>query len=506
MATCKSNKIDSNVTGLRFAEEECLKLLPTAPKWYALEPNSYSDFGGQISTIARNPINPSRQQKKGVTTDLEASGGFNQDLTFSNTTRLLQGFFFADIRERGATAGMNAVAPVVISEMSSTQIKGASALATSFPKGSLILTEGFGKATNNGLKYVSEASDTDLTIDGGLEVDTELSKATIKQVGYRFEAGTVSMKLNSKLAYIEATATLPTLGFIPGEWVFLGSDSTTGAFKKNTGFARISRVTDTTIEFDKTSWTPEVEEGTDLSIEVYFGDILRSEHEYEKIKRRTYQLERVLGNDSDGQMSEYLVGAVPNEFTLNIAQADKVSADMSFVATDAEQRTGKVGPKAGTRVEPLTESAFNTSSDFSRIKLSLVNEEDSAPTPLFAFATELSLSINNNVSANKAVGVLGAFDTSAGTFEVSGSLTAYFADVQAAQAVRNNSDVTLDIIMSKPNKALLWDIPLLSLGDGRLNIEQDQAITIPLELNAAQSRFGHTLLFQSFAYLPNSAN
>ena len=63
-------KIDSNVTGLRFAEEVSIGVLaqeeaaPSNTDWTPLEPNTYADFGGQISTVARNPINPSRQRRR----------------------------------------------------------------------------------------------------------------------------------------------------------------------------------------------------------------------------------------------------------------------------------------------------------------------------------------------------------------------------------------------------------------------------------------------------------
>ena len=188
---------------------------------------------------------------------------------------------------------------------------------------------------------------------------------------------------------------------------------------------------------------------------------------------------------------------------INIPSAEKVNIDMSFVALDNEQRTGLQGVKAGDRPTNVPEAFFNTSTDFTRIKLSLASGVN--PTPLFAFATEMTLSVNNNVTPDKAIGVLGAFDTTAGTFEVGGNLTVYFADITAVQAVRNNSDVTLDIIMAKKNKALLIDVPLLTLGDGRLSIEQDASITLPLETMAAESKFGHTLMFQSFPYLPDIA-
>ena len=46
---------------------------------------------------------------------------------------------------------------------------------------------------------------------------------------------------------------------------------------------------------------------------------------------------------------------------------------------------------------------------------------------------------------------------------------------------------------------------LLALGNGRLAVEQDQPITLPLDTSAAESKFGNTLLIQIFPYLPNSA-
>lgn len=505
-----ANKIDSNVTGLRFAEEASLKTLPGSPVWHPLEPNSYSDFGGQIATVARNPINPSRQRKKGVTTDLDASGGFNQDLTFNNTTRLMQGFFFADIREKKTTAPMNTAATPITGVTGASKTYAAAAGLTGFLANQLIMASGFGITANNGLKSVASASTATAVVINEV-ISDEASPpvaAKLETVGYQFASATVDITMNGSLVRLNrASGTLDftTLGLIAGEWVYLGGDAAGTRFADNIGFARVSVIDATYLEFDKVSWAPQAEVGTGKTIRIFFGSVLKNESDPTMIKRRTYQVERTLGADANGTMSEYLVGAVPNELTLNIAQADKVTMDMTFVAVDNEQRTGATGVKSGTRPTLVPGSAFNTSSDFSRIKLALASSTDAAPTPLFAFATEMSLSVNNNVSPNKAIGVLGAFDTSAGTFEVGGSTTAYFADVTAVQAVRNNSDVTVDIVMLKKNLALLWDIPLLSLGDGRLAVEQDQAITLPLENNAAESKFGHTLLFQSFPYLPDVA-
>lgn len=503
-----AQKIDSNVTGLRFAEEQSLRTLPGAPIWFPLEPNSYKDFGGQLSTIARNPINPSRQRKKGTVTDLDASGGFNQDVTQTNTTRLLQGVLFAAAREKKTTQPLNAAAVVMTGVTGAAETYSAAAGLDTFLVNHLVLASGFGVATNNGLKKVTAVAAGLLTAEGLDDEAAPPASAKIETVGYEFAAGTLDVEMVGGLPRLKRASgavDFTTLGLIPGEWVFVGGDAAAAQFENNVGFARVNAIGQDYIELDKTDWTPQAEVGAAKTIRVYFGTVIKNEAAAELIKRYTYQLERTLGQDANGTMAEYLVGAVPNEFTLDVKQADKVTSDFGFIAVDNEQRTGLEGVKGGARPNLVNADAFNTSSDFSRIKLARVTPGDAAPVPLFAFATELSLSLKNNVSPNKAIGILGAFDTSAGTFEVGGKITAYFASIEAVQAVRENADVTIDIAMVKNNAGFVFDVPLLSLGDGRLNVEQDKAIQLPLEMNAAESKFNHTFLVNVFSYLPSIA-
>lgn len=498
-------KQDSNLTGLSFAEEASLRTLPGTPKWFGLEPNSYSDFGGQLATVARNPINPTRQRKKGTVTDLDASGGFNQDLTISNMTRLMQGFCFADAREKPTTAPLNADAVAITGVTTAADTYAAASGLGGFRVSALVLASGFGQSANNGLKNVVSRTAGTLVVSQNL-VDEPAPPAAAKlvEVGLQLGAATSAIALNGDLVRLTDSATdFTTLGLLRGEWLFVGGDGATNRFTNNApGFARISAITAGYLEFDKVGWTPAAEAGTGKSIHIFWGTVIRNEPAAADIVRRTYQVERTLGEDNDGTMSEYLIAAVPNELTFNIPTADKITVDMSFVALDNEQRTGLQGVKAGTRIPAQGEDALNTSNDFNRIKLASVSLTDATPADLFAYASDLTLTINNNVQALKAIGTLGGFETSAGTFEVGGQFEVYFADVTAVQAVRNNADVTLDFAIVKASQGMLFDIPLISLGDGRLNIEQDQPIKLPLENNAAESPFGYTLLVQQFPYLP----
>lgn len=509
MSACPSFKIDSNDTGLRFAIEKCLKELPTLvddgadPVWFPLEPNSYGDLGANITTVARNPINPSRQRQKGVVTDLEAQASFTMDLTSNNHLYMLQGFTFAHAHEKPTTIPLND-ASIPITAVAATGYTVDDDFAAEVAVGDIILAKGFSVAANNGLKVVTATDVDEVTVAGLATEASPPTSASLQVVGFQFPTADVAITTpgGQPPRLTSTAANLDTLGLMPGEWIYIGGDAATTHFDNNQGFARVDEIAPGYLVLGKTSWTPvAAETGTGKTIQIFTGIVIRNEEDPEDIIRSTFQFERTLGRDADGYMSQYIIGSVANELTVNVAQADKVTAEMAFVACDAVARAGAAGLKAGSRPALVASDAYNTSSDVRRLAFSIVGET----APLFVYATDLTLTVNNNASGAKAIGVLGNFDINIGVFDVGGSVTAYFQDVRAVNAVRDNEDVTMDLIMVKNNSGIAWDVPLLALGNGMVAVEQDQAITVPLDTMAAQSVFGHTLLYVNFPYLPNAA-
>lgn len=583
-------KQDSNITELRYAEEASIGVLPASPIWKPLEPNSYSDFGGEITTIAREPITADRQLKKGVTTDLDASGGFNTDITQENLQDLLQGFFFADLRTKheftvasvdgtaedfivsgvgavSATIGaggtgytLNNVVTVsggtftIAAQFTVTGVAAGVVTAvtlltagnytavpanpaattggtgtgltlnitwagvTALVQNDLIFTKGLANAANNGLFVVDVggATDTNIPVTGNL-VTASSQSGIVSRVGFQFASGDVNVDMTGTWPALTSTVkSFLDFGLIVGELVFVGGDLTAEQFvtDANNGFARVQSIAANRLEFSKTQSTMVTETGTGLTIRLFFGRVLKNETG-SLINRRTYQLERQLGAPDDALpaqiQAEYLVGVVPSELTLNFATADKATADLTFIGQDNTQIDGPTPLKSGSRPALTEADAFNTSSDISRIRLAQVVSGNANPSALVGFLQELTVTVNNNLTPNKALAFLGSFEITAGSFEVGGSLTGYFTDVSAVQAVRNNADVTLDAFFVKTNSGIGIDMPLISLGDGRLNVEKDAAITLPLTTAAATGAkvnpaLNHTLLMVFFDYLPSLAD
>ena len=503
---CPVNKIDSNVATLAIAEEECPKQLPAAPVWYFQEPNSYNDFGAEISTVARSPIDPTRQRLKGTVSDIDATGGFTADLTKTNMTRLMQGFLFADARQDFSTQPIKG-GGFALTNVDDALIKYEAADGLGELKaGDLLYASGFTVPSNNGFKKVSDANNLGVIVWGALVAEVPPAAAKLDRVGHEFAEGDVALTVAAGIVTLTAGAgTFNNYGFTAGQWVFLGGDATVNQLAANIGYARILNVAEKTLTFDMTTFAPVANLGAGIALQMFWGTVIRNEPTPEMIKRRTYQLERQLGRDAVGVQSEYITGAVPNELTVSIPTTDKITVDLTFVGLDAEQRTGTDGLKGGTRVAAKGEDAYNTSTQVYRQRMYTYDPGTTNPTGLFGYISEAEITLTNNVSANKAVGVAGGFDTSAGTLEVGGTVTAYFTNIAAIQAIRQNRDVGFYTIVAGNNSGVIFDLPLVGLGGGQLNIETDSPITIPIENNAYKSKFGYTVLTEFFAYLPNVA-
>lgn len=499
-----AEKQDANFVGLFIAREETNGVLPANPVFYTREPNTFDDLGGENTLVARRPFNPSRQRKKGGVVDHDADGGFNEDLTQNNMQETMEAFFFAEMRRKAEQTNIAAVAATDDFTVTSS---------ADFLLNDLIFVEGFNNSANNGLFLVNGITDgTHISTAGPLTDEAAGPAKRLIRVGHQLAEDDASIALVNGVAVLESAAfDFNDFGLSPGEWVAVGGDDEANQFAGIAPFyARVKEVADdgSTITFDKTTSTIVDTNGADKSIQIFFGYFVKNEEDPDDIVKFTHTLERTLGKDDNGTQSENIAGFVFNEMTWNSPLSDKVNIDITGIGMRAKTRTGAQGPlhKAvgASVVAGPGEDLFNTSSNVFRLRLAVIDEATLNPTPLFARVTEWNVTVNNNVSPNKAQGTVGAFDTTAGGFDVDGEFTAYFSTVAAIRAVENNADVTFDAIYSKQNAAIIMDIPLLATGGGRLNVEQDQPIMLPLTIAGAESKFGHTALINWLPYVPDA--
>lgn len=500
----KAYKQASNSTGLWLAREVSPGVVDNAAVWVPQEPNSYKDFGASYKTITRNPINPSRQRKKGSVVDMDANGGWQEDLTYDALTGKIEGLMYAAFRASYSQA---------ITAIGATSVTLADASAVHV--GDVIAVKHAAVAANNGAKHVTAVAGNVVTVAEAMTVEAAPPAATVaSRAGRVFAASDIAFDVDTK-TLTTAASDFTTLGLLVGDWVYLSADVAAADLGANLGMARIAAITPGTMRFDKMQANnPDAPitdaAGTGKTVALYLPSRrVRNEATQNLIKRQTYQAERTLGyaDTADAyEQREYLTGCVINEGHFVFNTADKVTVDWSLVASAHENRAGTAAPKAGTRAVMAEGSAYNTSTDVKRMNIALVGSD----VPQFAYVMDVSLTVKNNNKANKAVSVMGAIDHTEGQFIVSAAVTAYFQTVEAARAIENNSDVTLDLFIANENSGIVFDLPLVTLGDGRPKITANEVIQLPLDIEAATAAklspdTNYTLSVSFFDYLPNAA-
>lgn len=495
MAVVKTNNIS-----LAYAIESTLGVLPGSPSWKLLEPNDISTFGATITTVARTPIEKSRQRKKGTVTDLESAVEFEHDLTVDAFVDFVEAFVFASFE--GDT--ISAVSAVTDSTDTYTVATGPALSA-----GQLVYMRNFTNAANNGIFEVSSATTTTIVVAGtpSLVDETPPASAQIETAGLRFGTGELAITVTGTtavLAYTDA-GTGYTLSdwFFPGQVIHIGGLTGSEQFSAGAGYARVTAVNDTadTLTLDKLSSTIATDPGTGETIDILFGRFCRNvDVDASQFLSRSFQFE-VAYPDLGGVGTpeyEYALGNQANTMAINLPLTDKATITFGFIGTDTEVPTTSRKTNAASASDPIQTTAYNTSSDIARLRVTKTDE-----TGLTTCFKEVTLTLNNQLTYEKCLGTLGAFDINTGLFLVDLEAQVLFTSGDVVDAIRNNETVTMDFILTNGDGAIAIDIPSMTLGDGSKEFPVNESVLVNLTGQAfGDATFGTSIGISLFPVVP----
>lgn len=461
-------------------------------EWKLTEPNTINALGAQIATTPRNPISNRRQRRKGSTTDLDSTVEFEADATHDAAEDFFDSWVFAtsvngDLVNRGATVanGQYHIANPFTAAQAAKLIQGAG-FAT------LIFAAGYTAAANNGLKAISAAPGLrgSAIAAAGLTNETAATNTVVKLAGIRGDDFTWNWDAVTSTATLASAADITdfaALGLTPGQVCHIGSDNGSlaiqNAFQNAAandmfGYARVRSITAGSIVFDKVADALKFDDLTaPATLDLMFGRFWRNVpvNDSEFIER-SLTFEAAWSNLADpgpGDEYEYSKGNFANQLQVNIPLTDKATMTVGFIGTDTDIPTATRRDGASTARQPQGTAAINTTSDIARLRITEI-DEDGITTDF----KSLTITLNNNVSAEKVLGTLGARFLNTGNFEVDVEAQVLFTSSAVTRAIRNNETLTMDFIVDNSDGSIAFDIPAMTLGDGSKELPVNESVLL----------------------------
>ena len=516
-------RVLTNNVGLAYAIEASLGLLPgetthndgnSTADWTTLEPNEIGGFGATITTVARDPISPNRQRRKGTVTDLDSAVDFGHDLTLSVFRDFAEGFVFASgVNTNVSQLDVSAAVDGAASEDSYTL--GTALVAAQNSKliaGALVWVSGMDTDANNGLQEVVTNTTTDTTVElatGTLTAETGQT-GKLSFAGWRVQASdtvTWTWSSGTNEATLNETGLgtqLLALGLTPGQLVHIGSIASFGgaiqnAFENSTandmyGYARVKSIAADDVVFDKVDAALQFTDSTDpaTDLDIVFGEFIRNVPVSDSdFLERSFQLETSFPNLGTGAAGntddafQYALGNYVNTVAFNLPLTDKATVTFSMIGTDTPNPTTSRQANADSAATPTQTAAFNTSSDIARLRVTEV-DEDGITTDF----KSLTMNLNNNVSPEKVLAQLGARFLNTGNFEVNLEAQLLFTNPLVVNKIRDNETVTMDFILKNDDGVIGVDIPSMTLGGGDREFPVNESVLI----NTTGTAFGDATL------------
>lgn len=462
--------------------------------WYQTERNTITSLGAQITTVSREPINLSRQRKKGTVVDLDSGYAYETDFTISEFRNFVEGYLFSvgintDVTQLMATGA----------ETTDDTYTGLTALtlnqADKFDIDTLIWVTGGAVLANNGLKTVDADILTGATaISVEEDLVDESADFRISFAGFRIPSTTTvswTWDAANKQATLSSTglvATLQNLGLNVSQCVHFGSVTTIGGSVQNGfsstvfGYARVRSFSGTDdVIFDKVDTALQASVAAPTGdLDIVFAEFIRNVFVgTENFLERSYQFEATFPNLGDGtsgntdQAYIYPQGNYANTISFSLPLSDKAGLTYGFIGTDTPIPTTTRKPNAANAIAQTQVQALSTASDIARLRITDVDEDG-----LTTDFKSLNLTVNNNVGPGKILGVLGADYMNYGSFAVNIEGEILFTNPLVIEAIREYQTLSMDFIVNNDDGVVCFDLPSMTLGDGSFNFPLNEAVTI----------------------------
>lgn len=478
----------SNRTVLSFTKETSNGVRPDTPDWTAIDWNELSVYGASVDTVARTPVNEDLMEYEGTVSDLNSNVDFQTDLTLSSFKNFSEGIFASvwKAQKRFSPTAVTATGYTVASDGDLTE-------------NTLIFAKKFQDSANNGLKVVGPGSTTTEVKTSGLVVETSPpTGASITVAG--FQGATGDIELDSSGDLISTTLDFQTLGIQVGQSIYIGGSTIATQFDTATykGLARVRLVTTNKITLDKRDWTVgAADNGSGKTIQIFIGSFIRNvPQNHSDFLSPSYSFESVIEGMTEGTQYEYPNGNKVNTVTLDMPLSDKAGISYAFIGMDTPDMSGT--QETGNRHSTYDKGALGTTSDFARLSI-----KDSDLVAYDSAFKNLSIEINRNVSAEKALANLGAIDMNIGTLQVSGTASVILNDSGIVKAAKNNTTTTMDFAMNNDDGALHFDFPSCKFGSANKSFPVNESILVDVEIKTFKDDFfGYVFSCTHYPYLP----
>lgn len=353
----------------------------------------------------------------------------------------------------------------------------------------VVLATGFTNAANNKTFVAGAATSSTSIVHTSGVVETPSTTARLKKVGLQARTAADIQATTSGGNALTSTSMNFTLhGLAVGQWVKIG-DSVTAANSfanaANNGWARISAIAATRLSFDIVPAGFTTDTAAGKTIRIYFGDYVRN--------GTTQYAHTIEEQFLDIVQYQYFKGMVVAQLTLEAESQDLLKGSVTFLGMD-NTLTGSTRVAGATEIPAAPSEVLNAAANVARIA-----ENGTALTSAGNFVTRARVQVNNNLREQNGLGVVGAAGIGAGRAEVTGSVTAYFADNTLLAKVLANTASSIDFVSADAlGNGYLVDIPKVKFATGGAPVPGvDQDIVQELNFQGLKhATLGYTLHIQ----------